>query len=576
MATTTLPVVPPNNSQTNLEKIESFFNDSAYKEILESSVNFNTRLCIERRLRLPFIDTQTGVAQNHCSLFMHKRQRLPGILPGQIYSYPRQRWRKKRRQYLTMNARAYARHAEYLDGESDIHSISQIENPALQDTDSKDSQLLSGEVSKEWFYDEQDMLEMDTYDEPDPDSDLDYEETYSKRRKGRKGAGRGRSGTDSPSTPGRKRGSGRGRGKKGALAGHNFEPTPGDPDKPFACELCGARYKTRPGLTYHYAHSHKDGASDENSRDSATASPIVPPNPNSNSGSSGAAGVAQSAFAAAPPNPAVPSEGPASTAPAQGAVAGQAPPTTGSAAAAAAAAAALGQVYQDSYVSFLNQTPGTPGRRGRQPNQPATGMSPGPPPSNNAPPALPSQPMNVQSPAPPTLPPNLPPQQPGTSSSAVEDPPMPVLKPEKALETTPLPPMAPEPMGGPSGMMGMMGGDKKVPPSPYCDFCLGDSTQNKKTGGMEELVSCSDCGRSGHPTCLQFTDNMKISVKKYRWQCIECKCCSMCGNSDNDDQLLFCDDCDRGYHMYCLSPPLENPPEGSWSCNLCIEQFHNK
>lgn len=41
------------------------------------------------------------------------------------------------------------------------------------------------------------------------------------------------SGTDSPSTPGRKKGSGRGRKKAST---HNFEPTPGDPDKPFACE----------------------------------------------------------------------------------------------------------------------------------------------------------------------------------------------------------------------------------------------------------------------------------------------------------------------------------------------------
>ena len=29
------------------------------------------------------------------------------------------------------------------------------------------------------------------------------------------------------------------------------------------------------------------------------------------------------------------------------------------------------------------------------------------------------------------------------------------------------------------------------------------------------------------------------------------------------DQLLFCDDCDRGYHMYCLSPPMSEPPEGT-------------
>ena len=37
-----------------------------------------------------------------------------------------------------------------------------------------------------------------------------------------------------------------------------------------------------------------------------------------------------------------------------------------------------------------------------------------------------------------------------------------------------------------------------------------------------------------HPSCLQFTANMIISVKKYPWQCIECKSCGLCGTSDND------------------------------------------
>ena len=31
----------------------------------------------------------------------------------------------------------------------------------------------------------------------------------------------------------------------------------------------------------------------------------------------------------------------------------------------------------------------------------------------------------------------------------------------------------------------------------YCDFCLGDSSENKKTNEPEELVSCAECGRSG-------------------------------------------------------------------------------
>uniref|UniRef100_A0A8C4WUW3 D4, zinc and double PHD fingers family 2, like n=1 Tax=Eptatretus burgeri TaxID=7764 RepID=A0A8C4WUW3_EPTBU len=115
------------------------------------------------------------------------------------------------------------------------------------------------------------------------------------------------------------------------------------------------------------------------------------------------------------------------------------------------------------------------------------------------------------------------------------------------------------------------GPDGLATPNNYCDFCLGGSLENKKTGQPEELVSCSDCGRSGHPSCLQFTPNMIAAVKTYRWQCIECKCCNLCGTSENDDQLLFCDDCDRGYHMYCLSPPMSEPPEGSWSCHLCLE-----
>uniref|UniRef100_A0AAQ4Q3W6 Double PHD fingers 1 n=1 Tax=Gasterosteus aculeatus aculeatus TaxID=481459 RepID=A0AAQ4Q3W6_GASAC len=115
--------------------------------------------------------------------------------------------------------------------------------------------------------------------------------------------------------------------------------------------------------------------------------------------------------------------------------------------------------------------------------------------------------------------------------------------------------------------------DGSVIANGYCDFCLGGS---KKTGCPEDLISCADCGRSGHLSCLQFTVNMTAAVRTYRWQCIECKSCSLCGTSENDDQLLFCDDCDRGYHMYCLSPPMSEPPEGSWSCHLCLRHLKEK
>lgn len=62
-------------------------------------------------------------------------------------------------------------------------------------------------------------------------------------------------------------------------------------------------------------------------------------------------------------------------------------------------------------------------------------------------------------------------------------------------------------------------GRKKVSASPYCDFCLGDATENKKTGAPESLVSCADCGRSGkktcfyHPVALKWV-NSSISVQE--------------------------------------------------------------
>ncbi|XP_041430270.1 uncharacterized protein LOC735179 isoform X3 [Xenopus laevis] len=120
------------------------------------------------------------------------------------------------------------------------------------------------------------------------------------------------------------------------------------------------------------------------------------------------------------------------------------------------------------------------------------------------------------------------------------------------------------------------GTDGAILSNNYCDFCLGDSSINRKSEQAEELVSCADCGRSGHPTCLQFTVNMTEAVNSYQWQCIECKSCIVCGTSENDEQLLFCDDCDRGYHMYCLIPPVAEPPEGSWSCHLCENELKEK
>ncbi|KAG7158761.1 Zinc finger protein DPF3-like [Homarus americanus] len=352
-----------------LEKILNFVNDTGYKELMQNSAKYNVRIRKDRIYRQPYIDGQTGVAQRHCHLFVSDKHRMPGILQGQVYTYPARRWKSQRRSYLGSLMQA-------AKADPDEHTITTVENPAaivaaVEEPVHQPEKVVVGEGP---FEDELD-------DEFESEEDFD-DETYNRKGSKRKKAAVGRKpkrGSKKKSAP-----------KTPSKTPKNAKKDDDDPNnKPYGCERR------------------------------------------------------------------------------------------------------------------------TSGRRSCSVGQANAGS---------------------------TMPAAV-----ATPNDAVVD----------------------------KGV-----GKKKVSASPYCDFCLGDSAENKKTGVPENLVSCADCGRSGHPTCLQFTSNMMKSVVKYRWQCIECKTCTLCGTSENDDQLLFCDDCDRGYHLYCLDPPLSEPPEGEWSCYLCLQEFH--
>ena len=115
----------------------------------------------------------------------------------------------------------------------------------------------------------------------------------------------------------------------------------------------------------------------------------------------------------------------------------------------------------------------------------------------------------------------------------------------------------------------------KVNPSEICSFCLGTSEQNKQKKG-EELISCHECGNSGHPSCLQYTPALVERIKAEPWLCLECKRCVHCDRGAATDDLLFCDACDKGFHMECLDPPLESLPKGRWICPVCIPPPNRK
>ncbi|KAI9000531.1 hypothetical protein BD414DRAFT_532395 [Trametes punicea] len=110
---------------------------------------------------------------------------------------------------------------------------------------------------------------------------------------------------------------------------------------------------------------------------------------------------------------------------------------------------------------------------------------------------------------------------------------------------------------------------RKRPPTreEECGFCSGNDARNKN-GEPELMVSCVDCGRSGHPSCMGL-DNMGDAMRSYEWQCATCKGCSVCRRKGNEASMLICDFCDRGWHMSCFSPPFREPPEGRWHCPFC-------
>lgn len=100
-----------------------------------------------------------------------------------------------------------------------------------------------------------------------------------------------------------------------------------------------------------------------------------------------------------------------------------------------------------------------------------------------------------------------------------------------------------------------------------CGFCQGNDAKNKQ-GEPELMVSCDECGRSGHPSCMELARVADV-MRSYPWRCIECKICELCQEKGDDERILFCDFCDRGWHMDCLRPPLEQAPPGQWHCPRC-------
>ncbi|CAF0800235.1 unnamed protein product [Brachionus calyciflorus] len=107
-----------------------------------------------------------------------------------------------------------------------------------------------------------------------------------------------------------------------------------------------------------------------------------------------------------------------------------------------------------------------------------------------------------------------------------------------------------------------------------CHICQKTSQINQNSTHVENnsiMISCSSCPRFSHPDCLELNPDLVdwTCIRSYDWQCMDCKKCSKCKNSNDEEKMMFCDRCDRGFHTYCVD--VDQVPTGSWLCKSCTE-----
>ena len=106
-----------------------------------------------------------------------------------------------------------------------------------------------------------------------------------------------------------------------------------------------------------------------------------------------------------------------------------------------------------------------------------------------------------------------------------------------------------------------------------CSVCSRVSLTNlgKANANYPEqfMIFCATCESYSHPVCLELNPTLVKwqTILDYKWQCMQCKTCSKCQKPYDEDKMMFCDRCDRGFHTYCVG--LSEVPGGSFFCKAC-------
>lgn len=98
-----------------------------------------------------------------------------------------------------------------------------------------------------------------------------------------------------------------------------------------------------------------------------------------------------------------------------------------------------------------------------------------------------------------------------------------------------------------------------------CSICKdGKNTERK--------ISCVDCPFKGHITCLKLNDRKDLVLLELNFQCEDCRTCSTCYDSAENEILVVCPKCFDAYHVNCHIPPIKDKQmvDGNeWCCSNC-------
>ena len=88
---------------------------------------------------------------------------------------------------------------------------------------------------------------------------------------------------------------------------------------------------------------------------------------------------------------------------------------------------------------------------------------------------------------------------------------------------------------------------------------------------VNHFLFCIDCGEAFHSFCVDAPMSTMGPQERSSWRCTNCKVCECCATATESDSasLVFCEICDRSYHMSCLTPPCTELPTNLWICHHC-------